>query len=431
MKKILAMILAGGRVDELKVLTLNRPKSTVPYGGMYRIIDFPLSNLMHSGIEKVGVLSQYHSASLVRHIGIGSSWDMVGRDRGAMVLPPFKSEGNSDWYRGTADAVYQNIEFIDEFQPDLVLVLSGDHVYRMNYQELIDYHLTKQADVTAVFKEVPIQSAHRFGLATIDEEDGMTGGKITAYHEKPANPKSTWASLTIYLFNTKLLRKILADLIQNSKSASFEFGQDVLPRMIKSYRAYGYKFYDYWAYSRTIKEFWQANMDLLSDHPPVDLRHWEVRTNLDHRNLRDRTPTIIADSAEIHNSIIYTGCVVKGQVSDSVIFPGVIVEEGAKISKSIIMFDSIVRKKSIVNESILDTDIIINENCEIGCLDQSDDSPEQQDDNGITVIGQSTIIPQGKVIVKNSIINSFMQPDQFQDNPAKLQKKILNTKLTP
>jgi len=286
----------------------------------------------------------------------------------------------------------------------------------MNYQELIDYHLTKQADVTAVFKEVPIQSAHRFGLATIDKEDGMTGGRITAYHEKPTNPKSTWASLTIYLFNTKLLRKILADLIQNSKSASFEFGHDVLPRMIKSYRAYGYKFYDYWAYSRTIKEFWQANMDLLSDHSPVDLKHWEVRTNLDHRNLRDRTPTIIADSAEIHNSIIYTGCVVKGQVSDSVIFPGVIVEEGAKISKSIIMFDSIVRKKSIVNESILDTDIIINENCEIGCLDQSDDSLEQQDDNGITVIGQSTIIPRGRVIAKNCIINPFMQTDQFENN---------------
>ncbi|HEX9974980.1 MAG TPA: sugar phosphate nucleotidyltransferase [bacterium] len=414
MKRILAMILAGGRVDELKVLTLNRPKSTVPYGGMYRIIDFPLSNLMHSGIEKVGVLSQYHSASLVRHIGIGSSWDMVGRDRGAMVLPPFKSEQNSDWYRGTADAVFQNIDFIDEFQPDLVLVLSGDHVYHMNYQALIDYHLTKQADVTAVFKEVPIHSAHRFGLATIDKEDGMTGGRITAYHEKPANPKSTWASLTIYLFNTNLLKKILLELIQSSES--FEFGHDILPRMVKSYRTYGYKFYGYWAYSRTIKEFWQANMDLLSDHSPVDLKQWEVRTNLDHRNLRDRTPTIISDSAEIHNSIIYTGCVVKGQVSDSVIFPGVIIEEGAKITKSIIMFDSSIKKNCVIDRSILDTDIIVNENCQIGCAVEDSEYPGKHDADEITVIGQSTIIPQGRVIGKNCIINPFMKADQFKDN---------------
>ena len=411
MKKILAMILAGGRVDELKALTQNRPKSTVPYGGMYRIIDFPLSNLMHSGIEKVGVLSQYHSASLVRHIGIGSSWDMVGRDRGAMVLPPFKSEKKSDWYRGTADAVYQNIDFIDEFNPDLVLVLSGDHVYHMNYQELIDYHLRKQADVTAVFKETPIQSAHRFGIATIDREDDKTGGRITAYHEKPVNPKSAWASLTIYLFNTDLLKKMLAELIQNSES--FEFGHDILPRMVKSYRAYGYKFYGYWAYSRTIQEYWQANMDLLSDHSPIDLKQWNVRTNLDHRNLRDRTPTIIADSAEIHNSVIYTGCVIKGQVSDSVIFPGTIIEEGAKVTQSIIMFDTIIKKNSVIEKSILDTDIIINENCAIGRIDGENDRIDKDDDDEITVIGQATIIPSGSVIGRNRIIERAMKPDQF------------------
>lgn len=414
MKRTLAMILAGGRVDELKVLTLNRPKSTVPYGGMYRIIDFPLSNLMHSGIEKVGVLSQYHSASLVRHIGIGSSWDMIGRDRGAMVLPPFKSENNSNWYRGTADAVYQNIDFIDEFNPDLVLVLSGDHVYHMNYQPLIDYHLSKQADVTAVFKEVPIQSAHRFGLATIDNEDNETGGRITAYHEKPGNPKSAWASLTIYLFNTNLLKKILLELIQSSES--FEFGQDILPRMVKSYRAYGYKFYGYWAYSRTIKEFWGANMDLLSDRSPVDLKQWEVRTNLDHRNLRDRSPTIISDSAQIRNSIIHTGCVVKGHVSDSVIFPGVIIEGGAIITNSVIMFDSHIQKNCVIDRSILDTDIIVNENCQIGCAVTDSELPAKHEDDAITVIGQSTVIPQGRIIGKNCIIDPFMKADQFTND---------------
>lgn len=415
MKRILAMILAGGRVGELKVLTLNRPKSTVPYGGMYRIIDFPLSNLMHSGIEKVGVLSQYHSASLVRHIGVGSSWDMVGRDRGAMVLPPFKSENNSHWYRGTADAVFQNIGFIDEFQPDLVLVLSGDHIYHMNYQELVDYHIKKQADVTAVFKEVPIQSAHRFGLATMDGADGVTGGRITAYHEKPIHPTSPWASLTIYLFNAEVLKNILAETIQHSTATSFEFGLDVLPRMVTSYRAFGFKFYGYWAYSRTIKEFWQANMDLLRDHSPVDLRSWQVRTNLDHRHLRDRTPSLISESAEVSNSIIYSGCKIHGSVSDSVLFPGVIVDEGAKISKSIVMFDSVIRKNSVVHESILDTDIVINENCEVGCLDQTSKSIGLDYDDEITVIGQSTIIPPGRIIGKNCIINPFMKPEHFQD----------------
>lgn len=414
MKRIMAMILAGGRVDELKVLTLSRPKSTVPFGGMYRIIDFPLSNLMHAGIEKVGVLSQYHSASLVRHIGIGSSWDMIGRDRGTMVLPPFKSAVSSNWYQGTADAVYQNLDFIDQFAPDLVLILSGDHVYHMDYRHLVDYHVKKGADLTAVFKEVPIAAAHRFGIATIDNEDGHEGGRLMAYHEKPQHPPAAWASLTIYLFNVDILKQALARLMATPTS-SYEFGHDILPAMVHSHKVYGFKFDGYWAYSRTIGEFWQANMDLLCDQPPIDLRSWQVRTNLDHRNLRDRTPTIIAETGDVHNSLIYNGCYIAGRVNDSIIFPGVTIESGASVSQSIVMFDSTIKRNCVIHKTILDTDIMVAENCHIGAPAQAD--AKLSDMDGVTVIGQATTLPPDMVIGSECVINPYQQPNQF---PSKI-----------
>ena len=402
MKKIMAMILAGGRVNELQVLTLNRPKSTVPFGGMYRTIDFPLSNLMHSGIEKVGVLSQYHSASLVSHIGVGSSWDMIGNGRGVTVLPPFKAENNSDWYKGSADAVYQNIRFIEDYNPDLVLVLSGDHVYRMDYGELIDYHLTKKADVTAVFKELPIEPASRYGTAVIDNEDKDVGGKIVEYSEKTENSKSNWASLTIYLFNKDVLLKSLYELEKQSKS--FEFGYDILPKMVSKCRFYGFRFYDYWGYTKTLKEYWQTNMDLLGNNPLIKLDQWEVRTNLSHRNLRDRIPTIISDTAKVENSLIYNGCNIEGHVRNSIIFPGVTVKKNSQISDSIIMFDTKIEKKCTINKTILDTDILINQNCHIGY-----ELPENSNvvqNNGITVIGQSTTIQSNNTIEKGSIVSA-------------------------
>ncbi|MFZ5517381.1 MAG: glucose-1-phosphate adenylyltransferase family protein [Candidatus Zhuqueibacterota bacterium] len=415
MKRILAIILAGGRVDELSVLTLNRPKSAVPFGGMYRIIDFPLSNLMHSGIEKVGVLSQYHSSSLVRHIGIGSSWDMVGRDRGVMVLPPFKAASNSDWYKGTADAVSQNLQFIEEFEPDLVLILSGDHIYHLDYNEVIDYHLTKKADVTAVFKQVPLNTAHRFGVASIDDEDGHSGGRITAYHEKPTQPTSSWASLTIYIFNTDVLKRCLLQFANNSKS--FEFGQHILPRLVPTNRLYGYKFYDYWGYSRTIPEYWSANMDLLADEPLIDLAKWQVRTNLDHRNLKDRTPSIISETAAIEDSIVYTGAVIEGSVTHSVIFPGVRIEAGARVSNSVVMFDTIIKKGSTLNKTILDTDICVGENCTIG--EASAEGQAHASDlikiDGITVVGQHVTLPANMVIGANCIINPHKKENEFKE----------------
>ena len=266
MTRTLAMILAGGRVDELGILTYFRPKSTVPFGSLYRFIDFPLSNLMCSGIQRVGILSQYRSSSLLEHIGTGASWDMIGRHRGITILPPFKALHASDWYKGTADAVYQNLDFIASFLPEYVLILSGDHVYNMDYTELIHFHQDMEADVTAAFVNVPVSGSSRFGLGKIAHDDPR-GGRLIDYAEKPEKPISTWASMTVYLFKYRVLLEVLEE---NASRDSHEFGRDIIPSLLSSYRIFGYKFHGYWAYCRTIEEYWNANMDLLGRHPRIN-----------------------------------------------------------------------------------------------------------------------------------------------------------------
>ncbi len=244
MKKTLAMILAGGRVDELSVLTLYRPKSALPFGGMYRVIDFPLSNLMHSGIERIGILSQYRSDSLITHIGSGRSWDMVGSQRGVHLLPPMKGTVSSDWYRGTADAVYQNKEFVYRHNPDYVLILSGDHVYKMDYAEMIAFHEEVKADVTVAFVNAEGDGLDRFGQGVI--EDGHSkGGRLLRYVEKPSQPLSSWASMTIYLFSLSALQYVLDEMMK--PPATEHFGRDILPVLLEKKRVFGYKFHGAWA----------------------------------------------------------------------------------------------------------------------------------------------------------------------------------------
>lgn len=362
MKKILAMILAGGRVDELGSLTIYRPKSVVPFGGMYRIIDFPLSNLLHSGITRVGVLGQYHSASLIRHIGNGAAWDFVGRNRGAFFLPPFKGEKNQNWYSGTADAIAQNIYFIKENSPDLVLILSGDHVYKMNYQDLIDFHEVQKADMTAVFKTTKTNHTSRFGQALFEQEDEI-GGRIIEYHEKPIKQLSPWVSLTIYLFDTNILLDVLN---KTYKENNYHIGKDIIPKMLKNYRVYGYKFKGYWGYTQTVDEYWQTNMDILDKPNELPLRDWQIRTNLEHRNLRDRVPIQIGSHAEISNSLINSGCIINGKVDHSILFSGVEIEKGAEVKDSIVMFDSKIGKNMKINRTIVNTDLNINDNTTIG-----------------------------------------------------------------
>nr|HDN01237.1 glucose-1-phosphate adenylyltransferase [Deltaproteobacteria bacterium] len=398
MPKILAMVLAGGRVDELGVLTFLRPKSTVPFGGLYRFIDFPLSNLMQSGIERVGILSQYRSSSLIEHIGTGASWDMTGRHRGITILPPFKGLHASDWYKGTADAVYQNLDFIHAHKPDLILILSGDHVYNMHYNRLIQFHLDMGADVTASFVEVSPSGLSRFGLARISDDDPR-GGRILEYLEKPAHPLSNWASMTIYLFKTEILEQALK---KNAEIDSHEFGRDIIPAIMNRYEVYGYKFHGYWGYSRTLEEYWTANMDLLGERPGIKLDDWQVRTNLDHESIRDRGPALIGTQGSIDNSRIYNGVRVKGQIARSILFPGAYVGVGAVVKDSILFFDTQVGPGAKVENTITDLGVSIGRDSIIG-----------KQDKALTVIGLRTQIPQGIIIGAGCSVHPELKAENF------------------
>lgn len=379
MAQVLAMILAGGRVGELDVLTFFRPKSVLPFGGLYRIIDFPMSNLMHSGIENVGILSQYRPFELINHIASGEPWDMTGRQRCAVILPPFQGRGASDWYKGTADAVYQNIDFIRLHSPEIVVILSGDHIYNMDYRELIEFHLKKKADLTVAFTKVSPEMSSRFGLASIEDKDPR-GGRITEYREKPKNSRMEWASLTIYVFKTDLL---INALIENATGSSHEFGKDIIPMLVQKNRVYGYKHTGYWGYTRTIEEYYHTSMDLLGDAPRIDIRSWQLRTNMGDRSIRDRQPAFIGPSARMDDVLLYSGCSVRGHVARSILFPGVTIEEGATVEDSILFFDATVRGGAAVRCTIADTGTIIGNSAEIG-----------GHKDALTVIGTGASIPE-------------------------------------
>lgn len=398
MKSVLAMILAGGRVDELDVLTFSRPKSVLPFGGLYRIIDFPMSNLMRSGIERVGILSQYRPLSLINHIANGQPWDMVGRNRFAVMLPPFKGREASDWYKGTADAVYQNIDFIKMHAPDLVLILSGDHVYSMDYQEVIAFHEEKKADLTVAFTTVPREGSHRFGQGEIRDEEPR-GGELLRYVEKPTKSLYDWASLTIYVFETSLL---LEALNENARKESHEFGKDIIPSLLGKCRAYGYKHRGYWGYARSLEEYWRTSMDLLGDTPPIDLGSWEVRTNLAHREIRDRQPSVMGPKAAVDDCLFYSGSSIKGRVSRSLLFPGAVVEEGAVVEDSILFFDTVVGKGARVTRTITDIGVKIGARCSIG-----------EKGGGLSVIGANSTIPEGVRIGPGVTVHPNVESGRF------------------
>lgn len=412
------MMLAGGRVDELSVLTQYRPKSAVPFGGLYRVIDFPLSNLMNSGIENVGVLSQYRSFSLINHLGNGAAWDMVGRNRSLTILPPFKGHEGSGWYRGGADAVFQNLEFLLSYQPDDVLVLSADHVYRMDYQPLLNYHHEKNADLTIVFIEVPPDQPSRFGIGVIDNEDGYSGGRLIDYEEKPARPKSFWVSMTVYLFKADVLYDVLNR--NNQRGKGFEFGRDIIPEMVGAYRLYGFKHSGYWGYTRTIDEYWQTSMDMLGENPRISPELWKVRTNLAHNAIRDRSPAIIGPGAEIKNALIYNGCRVNGKVRDAILFPGVTVDTGAEIASSILMFDVHVGAGAKLERVIGDVETEIGRDAEIGVsgdLVPNTDYPNLLK-SGITLIGRNCDLPAGVRLGRNCIVKPDLPSGRFKSNAA-------------
>ena len=414
MPKILAMVLAGGRVDELGVLTHLRPKSTVPFGGLYRFIDFSLSNLMHAGIERVGILSQYRSSSLVEHIGTGASWDMIGRNRGITLLPPFQGMHESDWYKGTADAVYQNLDFISAYKPDLVLIVSGDHVHNMNYSSMIDYHLESGADLTAGFVEVPLSGSSRFGLGIIEDTAGQ-GGRLLEYREKPEKTISNWASMTTYLFNVDVLRKHLQE---NASEDSHEFGRDIMPAVMQSGNAHGFKFFGYWAYSRTLEEYWQASMDILGERPRIRLDSWQLRTNLDHEAIRDRGPALISagEDGRLNNVRIYNGVRVEGRVENSILFPGVHVGAGARVRDSILFFDTQVGPDCVVERTISDIGVSLGRGCAIG-----------RQGGEITVIGTRTQVPREIMIDQGCSVYPELGAEDFRQKEYGPDSEIVPT----
>lgn len=402
MANLLALILAGGRVDELDVLTYFRPKSVMPFGALYRIIDFPMSNLMNSGIEKVGILSQYRPLRLIGHIANGQPWDMAGRNRFATILPPFKGREASDWYKGTADALYQNLDFIKMNNPDLILILSGDHIYKMDYQELISFHLEKQADVTIGFTPLPKEGANRFGQAAI-EGWSRRGGKVTRYAEKPKKRFLDWASLTIYLFNPPVLYQALE---ANAAKESHEFGKDIIPALLGNFRVFGFKHYGYWGYSRTLDEYWQTNMDLLGKRPRINLPSWQVMTNMTDRSIRDCQPTIVGPSALIENTLFYSGCTLKGKVINSVLFPGVTVEEGAVVKDSILFFDTVIEREARVARAITDIEVKVGARARLG-----DDSR-----GALCVVGTRSSIPDETIIHQGVTVHPNLNTSRFTKN---------------
>jgi len=399
----LAMILAGGRVDELGVLTFYRPKSAVPFGGFARVIDFALSNLMRSGIELVAILSQYHSYSLINHIGTGAAWDMIGRYRGISILPPFKGHESAEWYRGSADAVYQNLDFVQYHSPSHILILSGDHVYQMDYREMISYHVENDADLTAAFIEVDPEQAHRFGIGEIEFENDR-GGRLVNYEEKPMHPRGNLASLTILCFKPEVLYAVLKE---NQQHDSFEFGRDIIPLMMEhKYEVYGYRYRGYWGYTRTIDEYWRTSMDLLGQEPRIDMEKWGLRTNMEHRDIRDCQPLKAGPKANIDNSLVYNGCHIEGSVINSILFPGVRVEEGAEVRDSVLFFNNTVQGGTRIERTVSDVNTTFGPGCRIG-------GPRQNDKEGITVIGWNNQIPKQVRIGRSCIVYPHLSVDKW------------------
>ncbi|MCX7995649.1 MAG: glucose-1-phosphate adenylyltransferase subunit GlgD [candidate division WOR-3 bacterium] len=407
MDRIIGMILAGGRVDELLTLTEKRPKAAVPVFGIYRFIDFVLSNMMHSRIDNVGVLSQYRPYSLMRHIGNGEHWDFIGRKRGIRILPPYKGLKESDWYRGTADAVYQNISFIEEFKPEMVIIAAADHIYHLNYQRLIQFHKKKKADVTVCFTKTETKYPW-FGYGVIEKD-----GRLIDYKEKPEKPVSEWVSMTIYLFQTELLIDLLKE---NAQSDSHEFGRDIIPHLPGRCAIYGYKFNDYWSYARTIEMYYNTNMEFLNGR--IDLKKWQVCTNLiEGCTLKDRLPARI--EGKVVNSYVGDGCIIKGNVINSIISPGVVVEEDATVENSIIFHHTIIKNNARLKKVICDKDCIIGENVEIGFSGEDIPSREFKDilKSGITVLGKGVKVSKGIKIGANTVIyaeknieDNFVEP---------------------
>ncbi|MCM3782718.1 glucose-1-phosphate adenylyltransferase [Neobacillus mesonae] len=365
-KEVVAMLLAGGQGKRLKGLTKSLAKPAVYFGGTYRIIDFPLSNCANSGIDTVGVLTQYEPLVLHSYVGIGSDWDLNRRNGGVFVLPPHEREGSNSWYRGTADAIYRNINFVDQFDPEHVLILSGDHIYKMNYDAMLQYHKERDSDCTISVIDVPLAEASRFGILNT-----VNNYEIVEFEEKPAIPRSTLASMGVYLFKWSVLRQHLLESEQDPNS-TYDFGKDIIPLLLRNEKKlFAYPFDGYWKDVGTVQSLWEANMDLLVDDPPLNLNdpNWRIFS----RNPNEPV-CYIDEKARVRSSIVNEGCIVHGEVNRSILFYGVEVGEGSEITDSVIMPKVKIGKNVKIHKAIVSENMIIEDGTTLGGEgDPSDD----------------------------------------------------------
>ncbi len=399
--KVVAMLLAGGQGSRLYALTKNVAKPAVPYGGKYRLIDFPLSNCTNSGIDTVGVLTQYQPLVLNEYIGNGQPWDLDKMNGGVHVLPPYESQKGASWYEGTANAIYQNMNFIRRYDPEYVVVLGGDHIYKMDYSKMVDFHIANEADCTISVIDVPLAEASRFGIMICDENN-----KVTDFVEKPKEPKSTLASMGIYVFSWKKLEKYLIENEEDAnakrergESWSKDFGKDIITSMLRdNQRLFAYEFEGYWKDVGTLDSLWEANMDLLSPALPLDLhdKSWKIYSRSSYV-----PPQYIGNNAKVENSMIAEGCDVDGSVDFSVLFAGVTVEEGAVVNYSIIMPGAVIKSGAVVEYAIVGSDSVIESDAHIG---KSPESAEKSDNWGIAVVGHNVTVSSGKSVEPKQII---------------------------
>ncbi len=407
-KEMIAMLLAGGQGSRLGVLTANVAKPAVAFGGKYRIIDFPLSNCINSGVDTVGVLTQYQPLKLNTHIGIGIPWDLDRNVGGISVLPPYEKSTSSEWYTGTANAIYQNLKYMDQYNPDYVLILGGDHIYKMDYQVMLDFHKSNQADITLATIPVPIEEASRFGVCITDED-----GRISEFQEKPEQPRSNLASMGIYIFSWPVLKEALITL---KDQPGCDFGKHIIPYCHeRGDRIFAYEFNGYWKDVGTLGSYWESNMELIDLIPVFNLyeEFWKIYTK--NEWLR---PQYISNSSVINKAIMGDGCEVYGEVYNSVIGSNVVIEEGAVVRDSIIMNSARIGKNTILDKTIVAEDTVIGAGCVLGAGDDgvvNQVKPDVYAFNLVTV-GDNTVIPDGVTIGKNTAISGVTTKEDYPND---------------
>ena len=418
-KEIMALLLAGGQGSRLGILTKNTAKPAVRYGGKYRIIDFPLSNCINSGIDTVGVLTQYQPLMLNQHIGIGIPWDLDRKSGGVTILAPHVKGGEEmgDWFMGTANAIYHNLEYIDRYDPEYVLILSGDHIYKMDYSKMLEFHKANNCTATIAVLEVPFEEASRFGIMNTLDDD-----KIYEFEEKPANPKSNLASMGIYIFTWKKLREALIE--DNKVHSNSDFGMHIIPKMLADGETlYAYRFNDYWKDVGTIESYWQANMELIKTVPEFNFydKFWKIYTKTD-----NQPPQYVGRGAKLQQSIASEGCEVYGEVHSSVLGPDVLIKKGAVVRDSILMENVVIEEGAVVDRCIIDRNNIIGKGAVLG---EGENIPNELKPNiyntGITVVGENSIIPDGVHIGKNCVIYGKTSVEDYPNGVAASGKSVI------